>query len=44
MDPMERYSRGAPYLLNTPDNPGDLYELPRPVTQAIRSYLQADFD
>jgi hypothetical protein len=40
---MERYSRGTLYLLNIPDNPGDLYELPRPVTQAIRRYLQADF-
>jgi hypothetical protein len=40
---MERYSRGILYLLNIPDNPGDLYELPRPVTQALRSYLQADF-
>jgi hypothetical protein len=40
---MERYSRGILYILNIPDNPGDLYELPRPVTQAIRSYLQGDF-
>ncbi|HEV2701686.1 MAG TPA: hypothetical protein VGV09_08655 [Steroidobacteraceae bacterium] len=40
---MERYSRGILYLLNIPDNPGDLYELPRPVTQAIRSYIQGNF-
>jgi hypothetical protein len=40
---MEHYSRGILYILNIPDNPGDLYELPRPVTQAIRSYLQGDF-
>jgi hypothetical protein len=40
---MARYSRGVLYVLNIPDNPGDLYELPQPVTKAIRSYLQADF-
>jgi hypothetical protein len=40
---MNRYSRGVLYVLNIPDNPGDLYELPQPVTAAIRSYLQADF-
>ena len=40
---MNRYSRGVIYVLNVPDNPGDLYELPQPVTKVIRSYLQADF-
>jgi hypothetical protein len=40
---MDRYSRGALYVLNIPDNPGDLYDLPQPVTAAIRSYLQSDF-
>lgn len=40
---MNRYSRGVLYVLNVPDNPGDLYELPQPVTTAIRSYLQGDF-
>jgi hypothetical protein len=40
---MHGYSRGVLYVLNIPDNPGDLYELPQPVTTAIRSYLQADF-
>jgi hypothetical protein len=40
---MNRYSRGVLYVLNIPDNPGDLYQLPQPVTNAIRSYLLADF-
>jgi hypothetical protein len=40
---MNRYSRGVLYVLNVPDNPGDLYQLPQPVMTAIRSYLQADF-
>jgi hypothetical protein len=40
---LARYSRGVLYVLNIPDNPGDLYELPQPVTKAIRSYLQPDF-
>ena len=40
---MDRYSRGALYVLNIPDNMGDLYELPQPVTRTIRNYLQADF-
>jgi hypothetical protein len=40
---LNRYSRGVLYVLNIPDNPGDLYQLPQPVTNAIRSYLQADF-
>ncbi len=40
---MNRYSRGVIYVLNVPDNPGDLYELPQPVLKVIRSYLQADF-
>jgi hypothetical protein len=40
---MDRYAGGVLYVLNIPDNPGDLYELPQPVLRAIRSYLQADF-
>jgi hypothetical protein len=40
---LNRYSRGVLYVLNIPDNPGDLYQLPQPVTNAIRGYLQADF-
>ncbi len=40
---MDHYSRGTLYVLNIPDNLGDLYELPQPVTRAIRGYLQAGF-
>jgi hypothetical protein len=40
---LNRYSRGVLYVLNIPDSPGDLYELPQPVMKAIRAYLQADF-
>jgi hypothetical protein len=40
---MDRYSRGVLYVLDIPDNPGDLYELPQPVLSAIRAYLQPDF-
>jgi len=40
---MNRYSRGIFYVLNIPDNSGDLYNLPQPVTRVIKSYLQADF-
>ncbi len=40
---MDRYSRGTLYVLDIPDNPGDLYELPQSVMRAIRGYLQADF-
>lgn len=40
---MNSYSRGELYVLNIPDNPGDLYELPQPVLTTIRAYLQADF-
>jgi hypothetical protein len=40
---MNRYSSGVLYVLNIPDNPGDLYELPQPLTRVIRSYLQPDF-
>ena len=40
---MNRYSRGIFYVLNIPDNIGDLYSLPQPVTRVIKSYLQADF-
>ena len=39
---MNRYARGALYVLNIPDNPGDLYELPQPVATAIRTYLQGE--
>lgn len=40
---MNRYSRGILYVLAIPDNVGDLYDVPQPVTNVIRSYLQADF-
>ncbi len=40
---MDRYSRGALYVLDIPDNPGDLYELPQPVLNALRTSLQSDF-
>src|SRR3984893_6753872 len=40
---MNRYSRGIFYVLNIPDNSGDLYSLPQPVIRVIKSYLQADF-
>jgi hypothetical protein len=39
---MNRYSRGIFYVLNIPDNSGDLYSLPQPVSRVIKSYLQAD--
>jgi hypothetical protein len=39
---MNRYAGGVLYVLNIPDNPGDLYELPQPVATAIRTYLQTD--
>ncbi|HEY5347474.1 MAG TPA: hypothetical protein VIJ72_04725, partial [Rhizomicrobium sp.] len=40
---MDRYSKGAIYLLNIPENIGDLYSLPQGVTTQIKKYLQADF-
>ncbi len=40
---MDRYSHGVLYVLNIPENPGDLYQLPQPVMRSIRRYLQADF-
>jgi len=40
---MDRYSKGALYVLNIPDNVGDLYELPQPLATLIRNYLQPDF-
>jgi hypothetical protein len=40
---MNRYSRGILYVLTIPDNIGDLYSLPRGVTNVLKSYLQQDF-
>ena len=39
---MNRYSKGVLYVLNIPDDPGDLYQLPQALTKAIRDYLLAD--
>jgi hypothetical protein len=38
---LNRCSRGALYVPNIADNPGDLYRLLPPVINAIRAYLQA---
>lgn len=40
---MNRYSKGVFYVLNIPDNFGDLYDLPRPAVTAIRDFLMASF-
>ena len=40
---MNRYSRGILYVLDIPDNIGDLYSLPQPAMNVIRTYLQGDF-
>ena len=40
---MNRYSKGVLYVLNIPDNMGDLYDLPRPVLTAIKEFLLAKF-
>jgi hypothetical protein len=40
---MNRYSRGILYVLDIPDNIGDLYDLPQPAMNVIRTYLQGDF-
>jgi len=40
---MNRYSRGILYVLDVPDNIGDLYELPQPALGVLRTYLQGDF-
>jgi hypothetical protein len=39
---MDSYNKGTLYILNIPDNPGDLYRLPQPVTRTLRDYLLAD--
>ena len=39
---MNRYSRGIVYVLNIPENPGELYVLPQALTRALRGYLLAD--
>jgi hypothetical protein len=40
---MNRYSRGILYVLDVPDNIGDLYGLPQPALAVIRTYLQGKF-
>jgi hypothetical protein len=40
---MNRYSRGVLYVLDIPDNIGDLYRLPQPALSVIRTYLQGKF-
>jgi hypothetical protein len=40
---MNHYSKGIFYVLAIPENIGDLYNLPRGVTSAIKGYLQQDF-
>lgn len=40
---MNRYSKGVLYVLNVPDNLGDLYDLPRPAITAIKTFVQGDF-
>ncbi len=40
---MNRYSKGVLYVLDIPDNIGDLYGLPQPALAVIRTYLQGKF-
>ncbi|HEY4115074.1 MAG TPA: hypothetical protein VGM17_13550, partial [Rhizomicrobium sp.] len=40
---MNRYSNGAIYLLNIPENIGDLYNLPQGVIAQMKRYIQQDF-
>ena len=40
---MNDYSKGTFYVLNTPQNMGDLYNLPVEVLNHIKRYMLADF-
>ncbi|HEY1962628.1 MAG TPA: hypothetical protein VGG69_09430 [Rhizomicrobium sp.] len=40
---MNHYSNGTIYLLDIPENMGDLYNLPEPVLTQIKRYIQRDF-
>jgi hypothetical protein len=40
---MNRYSRGILYVLDIPDNMGDLYSLPQGALSVIRTYVQGKF-
>jgi len=39
---MNRYSKGILYVLNIPDNIGDLYTIPHGVIDSVKKYLMAD--
>lgn len=40
---MNRYSKGVIYLLNIPENIGDLYNLPQPLVTQMKTYIQGNF-
>jgi hypothetical protein len=40
---MDRYGKGILYIWTIPDNFNDLYNLPGPVTTAIKNYVMRDF-
>lgn len=40
---MDRYAKGIIYLLNIPENEGDLYDLPQGVLTQVKRYLMQDF-
>jgi hypothetical protein len=40
---MDQYAAGKLFVLTVPDNYADLYELPEPTLNALRSYVMGDF-
>jgi hypothetical protein len=40
---MDEYGKGKLYVLTVPDNFADLYELPEPTLDALRSYVMGEF-
>jgi hypothetical protein len=40
---MDEYGKGKLYVLTVPDNFSDLYELPEPTLDALRSYVMGEF-
>jgi hypothetical protein len=40
---MDQYGKGKLFVLTVPDNFTDLYEIPAPTLNAIRSYIMGDF-
>ena len=40
---MDHYAAGTLFILNVPDNMGDLYALPQPLLTRIKGYIQGDF-